>query len=74
MLNPTHPTIDVLSRHGYKVTAHLFFRDGAVSLCATAHHPGTRRTFHGRSRHGDFEAAMMDLQQAAGIADRPSPP
>lgn len=67
MLDPQHPLVHELNRHGYKLTVHAYFRDGAVSLCATAHHPVTKRTFHGRSRRGNFNEAMIDVAHSAAI-------
>jgi hypothetical protein len=49
------------------VTLSAYFRGDAVWLCATAHHPKTKRTFHGRSRKAEIEEALAALRHAAGV-------
>jgi hypothetical protein len=67
MLDPQHPVVRTLQRAGYKVTASAYFRGAAVWVCATAHHPKTKRMFHGRNRKADIEEALAALGHAAGL-------
>jgi hypothetical protein len=73
MFNPKHPTVLALRRMGFKLAVHGYFADDAVSLCATAHDPEEKLTFHGRSKCGDFEEAIKQLGRAAGVLDRGDP-
>jgi hypothetical protein len=66
-LDPNHPMALELIDRGFKLAVHVYLRDGALLVCASAYDAKTRQTLHGRSRRGDFGEAMVALGHAAGL-------
>lgn len=71
MLDPKHPIIRRLIKRRYKVSAqaHLL-HDNSVIVTYMACHRKTKRKFQGRSRIGDWAAALAELDREARLGLR----
>jgi len=58
-----HPTLAELIRRGLRLSAHVYLRQGKLSLCLMANDPITRKTYHGRSRRGNLAEAIEHLER-----------
>jgi hypothetical protein len=68
-LDPNHAVALELIDRGFKLAIHVYLRDGALLVCASAYDAKTKQTLHGRSRRGDFGEAMSGLAYAAGLGN-----
>ncbi len=67
MIDPKHPTIQMLATQGYEISAHAYFKNGLLRFTYAARHSnGT--TLQGWSQGGSPAAALADLAKRAGIA------
>ncbi len=73
LIDAAHPTIQRLEAQGFRVTMHVYLRDGKNSVAFTAHNKQTKRTHNGRSRAGDRDEALADLAWDAGLEISTSP-
>ena len=70
MIDPKHPLIRRLAKHGYRVSAHAHLTDSTVVVSYMAFHPKTKRNVQGRSRRGDLAEALRNLAEAVGLVVR----
>lgn len=71
MLNLKNPIIRRLRKRGFKLSAqeHLV-DDNRVAVTYIAWNPETKQKFQGRSRTGDWAAALAQLDQQARLGMR----